>query len=302
MPEISKGSPIRNVAAQAQNEEIHPGTKSVHATGSGHEPKPMKPHQKQSIHSYNISKYAQASTLPSDFKIERGETQRNVNYTVLKNLFGRIPADAKVLDLPCGSQLFLGYLKELYPSADLTGADIMEPEKKEGIQFVKMDLTKEFEMPRQEQFDLISSISGVMMFSNTQSFIENCCARLKKDGLFVVTNDNSMTIMDRMRYLLFGRVRMFSPIYEDHEAVTQNVPVMELVRLLRTNGIHVEKIQYTSFYRRDLLFLPLALLVYPIQYLYLMRIKSSLPNKIKAQAYPFAHLLKRHYVIIGKKR
>jgi SAM-dependent methyltransferase len=236
--------------------------------------------------------------------IERGETQRNVNKTVLDILVSRIPQDRKIktLDLPCGNMLFLGYLKHLFPYARPTGADIMIPAQKTGIDFVQMDLTKEFELPREEQFDVITSISGVMMFNNTLSFIENCTARLRAGGTLIVTNDNSMTLMDRVRFMLLGRVRMFNHIYEDDETMTQNVPVSELIRLLRKHDVDVEDIQYTSFYKRDLFYLPLALLIYPLQFLYLLRSNSSLASKIRWKAYPFKHLLCRHYVITGKKR
>jgi 2-polyprenyl-3-methyl-5-hydroxy-6-metoxy-1,4-benzoquinol methylase len=305
MPEISKRSHIRNADIQLPDKDdllLQPREAlASKATGIG-ATNNMKPNPQQSIHNSNINKHAQQSSLPENFDIERGETQRNVNASVLKNLVGRIPPQAKILDLPCGTQIFLEYLKQLHPMTELIGADIVQPDKVEGIEFVKMDLTKEFEIPRQEQFDVITSISGVMMFSNTQSFVENCAVRLKKNGIFLVTNDNSLTIMDRLRYLFLGRVRLFNPLYEDNESMTQNIPIMELIRLMRVNGMDIEKIQYTSMYLRDLIFLPLVLLIYPIQYLYLLRIKSSLPKEIKNRAYSFKHLLFRHYIIIGKKR
>lgn len=235
--------------------------------------------------------------------VERGETERKVNKRVLEELVNKIPQDTpiKALDLPCGDLLFLSYLKQVFPNANTTGADICVPEPMPGIQFIKMDLTREFEIPREEQFDLITSISGVMMFSNTQSFIENCSARLKKSGTIIISNDNSMTIMDRFRSMLFGRVRKFNPIYEDHEAMVQNVPAMELIRLLRIHGIGIENIEYTSFYKRDLLYLPIAILIYPLQYLYLLRMKSPTAREFRWKIYPFRHLLYRHYFITGRK-
>ena len=261
----------------------------------------MKTLQKQSIHSYNISKYAQQPVLTVPFEIERGETQRNVNSKVLKSLFGRLPHDARVLDLPCGKLLFLKYLKRLYPAARLAGADIIPQDARHDIEFFQMDLSREFEIPVYEKFDLITSISGIMMFGNTQKFIENCSERLEDNGLLVITNDNSLTIMDRLRYMFLGRVRMFSPYYENDEAMTQNIHIPELIRLMRINGLNIDKIEYTSFYFRDLIFVPFALLIYPIQYLYLQRLKTRLPKSIRQQMYQFRHLLCRHYIITGSK-
>jgi trans-aconitate methyltransferase len=236
--------------------------------------------------------------------IERGETEREVNKKVLEEIMTRIPQEKpiKALDLPCGDLQFLSYLKQVYPNANPTGADISIPEPVPGIQFIRMDLTREFELPREEQFDLITSISGVMMFSNTQTFIENCTARLRKSGTIIVSNDNSMTIMDRVRNMLFGRVRKFNPIYEDSEAMVQNLPAMELVRLLRINGVAIKNIEYTSFYKRDLAYLPLAILIYPLQYLYLLRMKSPLARELRWKMYPFRHLFCRHYFITGQKQ
>jgi SAM-dependent methyltransferase len=253
---------------------------------------------------YTIKPRTLATPKPENIRIQRGETERYVNKRILENLVDILPTDQsiKALDLPCGNLLFLSYIKHIYPYAELTGADIKQQQPRQGIQFIQMDLTREFSIPRNEQFDLITSISGVMMFSNTLSFIENCASRLKKDGTIIISNDNSMTIMDRLRTMILGRVRLFNPIYEDNESMVQNIPVMELIRLMRTNGLDIEKIQYTSMYKRDLIFLPLALLVYPLQFLYLLKMNSKLARKLRWQAYPFKHLLCRHYFIIGKKR
>jgi len=263
----------------------------------------MKTTINEHIDTIKAETHQQQEISPQNLQIERGETQRNVNQTILNNLVKKFHKEQaiSVLDLPCGDLLFLGYLKKLFPNASILGADIMTPKPKMDIDFVQMDLTKEFEISREEQFDLITSISGVMMFGNTHGFIENCASRLKPNGTLVITNDNSMTMMDRIRYMVLGRVRMFNPIYEDNESMTQNIPVMELIRLMRIHGIRIEKIEYTSLYRRDLLYLPLALIIYPLQYLYLNGIRAGLPRYIIKQAYPFKHLFCRHYVITGQK-
>jgi SAM-dependent methyltransferase len=222
---------------------------------------------------------------------------------VLAGLVGRFAPDAPLqgLDLPCGNLEFLTYVAKLFPAARLLGADIMPPQNSNpAISFVEMDLTKEFELPPQ-QFDLVTSVSGVMMFGNTLSFIQNCVARLKPGGTFVLTNDNSATIMDRLAYLLWGGYRIFKPVFEDADAMTQIIPIQELIRLMRTQGIEIEQIEYTSFYQKDLLFLPLALLVYPLQKLYLGRLRTKLPAHLVQQLYPFKHLFGKHYIITGRK-
>jgi 2-polyprenyl-3-methyl-5-hydroxy-6-metoxy-1,4-benzoquinol methylase len=265
----------------------------------------MKNNLNAALHpTYAIKPPGLAIPKPENIRIDRGETERHVNKRILENLVDMLPPDQsiKVLDLPCGNLSFLGYLRHIFPYSELTGADIQQPKPKQGIEFIQMDLTKEFSIPRDEQYDLITSISGVMMFSNTLSFIENCSSRLKKNGNIIISNDNSMTIMDRLRTMVLGRVRLFNPIYEDNESMVQNIPIMELIRLMRINGFDIEKIEYTSFYKRDLVYLPLALMLYPFQFLYLLKLNSTLARKLRWKAYPFRHLLCRHYFIIGKKR
>ena len=252
----------------------------------------MRPHMATSI------------ALPTDFAVVRGQTQKDVNRTVLTSLINRFPADAplKALDLPCGTLEFLTYMSQLFPAATLYGADIVPPAVVPArVSFVKTDLTQEFNLPATAQFDLITSISGIMMFGNTLSFVRNCVARLKAGGTFVITNDNPATIMDRMAYLFLGRYRLFQTLYEDKEAITQYVSIQENCRLLRTQGIEIEKIEYTSSYQKDLIYLPLALVVYPLQWLYLRRLNTQLPASLVRQMYPFKALFCKHYIITGRK-
>ncbi|RYY06774.1 MAG: methyltransferase domain-containing protein, partial [Sphingobacteriaceae bacterium] len=182
--------------------------------------------------------------LPSHLTILRGQTQENVNQTILTNLYNQFPADTTIsfLDLPCGNQEFLKYVKALFSLAELTGADICTPELTVGIGFRQMDLTQDFTLPAEKKFEVVSSISGVMMFSNTLRFVKNCADRLKNGGTFILTNDNNATIKDRLAYFFLGRYRIFNLVFEDQELMTENVPIHELVRLMRTNNIRIDNI------------------------------------------------------------
>lgn len=242
-------------------------------------------------------------TIPSNINIERGETQINVNKTVLEELINRYnTSDSfELLDLPCGKLTFLKYVRTLFPSAELSGADIMPASNTEDINFIQMDLSIDFHLPQNKQYDVITSISGVMMFGNTKNFIDNCIKHLKPGGTFIITNDNSATIKDRISYLALGRFRIFGQVFEDNETLTQLVLIQELTRLLRINNISIERIEYTSLYPKDLIFLPFAMLVYPIQLLYLFMKKTSLPKKLIFVKYSFKQMFYRHYVIVGKK-
>lgn len=242
--------------------------------------------------------------LPSNLTVERAQTQKDANKIILTELINRFDSEKplKVLDLPCGNLEFLSYVKTLFPNSELHGADIMQPKSDLKIDFYPMDLTKDFTALDNTKYDLITSISGVMMFSNTLSFIDNCCNHLKPGGTFIVTNDNNATIIDRIAFLFLGRFRMFKAVFEDHETLTENVPIQELVRLLRKNEIEITKIEYTSFYRKDLIFMPLTLLIYPIQMWHLRRLKSQLPDNLIRQKYPFKHFFYKNYIIYGHKK
>ncbi|MGI8634111.1 MAG: methyltransferase domain-containing protein [Segetibacter sp.] len=212
-----------------------------------------------------------------NFNIERGETQKNVNEQILKHLSNKFSSDKslKILDLPCGSSLFITYLTKLFPNAEIFGADIQKHSDGNSERYLQMDLSKDLLLKKEEKFDLITSISGVMMFSNTSNFISNCVNHLHKEGTFIVTNDNFRTIKDKLSLLFLGRDRLFKMIYEDSEEVTQQVPIQELCRLLRINVMTIAKIEYTSFYIKDLIYLPIAILIYPIQCAYIWRHKTN---------------------------
>lgn len=244
-----------------------------------------------------------SSAKIKNLNIERGETQKGVNANVLKCIVNRFPDDKpfKALDLPCGSMLFLSYLKKLYPNAIVTGADIKEPGREKCGEFIKMDLTKDFSLVAEEKYDLITSISGVMMFGNTLNFISNCARRLKPGGTFIITNDNSTTIADKLFFLFLGRYRLFRPVFEDTETLTQNIPLQELYRLLRINGLVIETIKFTSIYTKDLIFFPVAILIYPIQRFYLYCKKAKIPTNLVNLMFPFKHYFCRHYIIVARK-
>ena len=237
-----------------------------------------------------------------NFPIERGETQKNVNRKVLEYItkkFDRRQVFTS-LDLPCGSGLFIAYLNKLFPGSTIVGADIQKPSGETAYRHMHMDLSKDFLLQPEEKFDLITSISGIMMFGNTSNFIANCVRHLKNGSTFIITNDNFRTIKDKLSLLFLGKDRLFKLIYEDSEEVTQQVPIQELCRLLRINGLTIEKIEYTSMYVKDLIYLPIAILTYPIQLIYIWRYKTALTS-LKWTMFPFRHYFCKHYIIYTTK-
>jgi len=241
--------------------------------------------------------------IPPTMVIDRGQTQTDVNRTVLEIICRQADENTPVrlLDLPCGNLEFLSYVKTLFPAAEITGADIVKPEMQQGIAFVQMDFTREFTIPPEKKYDVITSISGVMMFGNTLAFIRNCIDHLETGGSFIITNDNAATIKDRLSFFFLSRYRLFNAVFEDKEHLTENISINKLCHLLRTNGVAVEEIRYTSLYKKDLLLLPFALLAWCTQFLYLKRLHTKILRSQIKMMYPFRHLFCRHYVIVGRK-
>jgi SAM-dependent methyltransferase len=242
--------------------------------------------------------------LPINLRVERGETQKDVNTSVLKELVKRIDTQKqfRAIDLPCGSGGFLKYIRTIFPLASLSGADIVKPTNApEGTKCYQMDLTKDFDLPESEKYDLITSISGIMMFGNTQNFIENCAKRLDKGGLLVITNDNASTIIDRLAFLFLGRHRQFPLVFEDNQGITQNIPIQELIRLLRANNFEIDKVEYTAFYKKDLRYLPFIILFAPIQYLYIKTIKTAIKKDVIKQMFGLKQYLCKHYIVYAIK-
>lgn len=239
-----------------------------------------------------------------NLQVERGETQKGVNEKVLQLVTDKFPKKDffKALDLPCGSGLFLNYVKQLFPNAELTGADIREPGMVNLKNYVQMDLSKNFSLSPAERYDLITSVSGVMMFENTKSFISNCISQLKPNGTFIITNDNSATIIDKFFFLFLGRYRLFKPVFEDKETLTQNISLPELCRLLSIHGLEIETIMFTSTYIKDFIFFPLAVLIYPVQMLYMSRYKTTVSPRLINLMFPFKHYFCRHYIMVARRK
>lgn len=238
-------------------------------------------------------------------QIPRGNTQRHVNRDVLRYLLERsgLRPGGRVLDAPCGEGEFLALLRRHWPSAALSGCDIRpDAPNLPALHYAQVDLSQPFDMTEAGRpFDLITSISGIMSFGNTRTFVASCARQLGPGGQFLLTNDNVLTVRDRLWYLFTGRVRRFKLLFEPDEGISQLVQHQELRRLLEINGLRVREVSYTSFYVEDLLFVPLALLLYPLQWLYVRGLKNSASQGLRHQIFGFKSLLYRHYIMVGEK-
>jgi 2-polyprenyl-3-methyl-5-hydroxy-6-metoxy-1,4-benzoquinol methylase len=235
--------------------------------------------------------------------IPHGNTQRGVNRAVFSFLQSRFSPNGafSLLDIPCGRGEFALAVKRLFPSSTITCADLHAQAPGAEVRFLSMDATKPFPFSAGELFDVITSISGVMEFDNTAGFISECAKQLKPGGRIVITNDNAFTVRDRLSFLFLGRLRRFKLLMEAHSHTYKYIPPQELLKMFFEQHLTLERVEYVSLYYEDLLFLPLAIVLYPLQWLYLFTLTSSVLRSIRTQLFPFRALLCRHYIIVGKK-
>ncbi|MBJ6145597.1 methyltransferase domain-containing protein [Hymenobacter sp. BT559] len=245
---------------------------------------------------------AQLATVP------RGNTQKHVNRDVLAYLLrhqaARLAQPVRWLDLPCGQGEFLSQVRRFFAQPQLWGADVRPapPPVPGGLTgYEAADLSRQFPFEPGPAFDVITSISGIMCFANTAQFVGNCARRLRPGGLLLVSNDNCLSVRDRLSYLFSGRVRRFRLLFEPDEGNFQLVQHQELKRLFDINGIRLTHVVYTARYNEDLLYLPLALLLWPWQWWQLRRTRSSTDWELRQQLFGFKSLLHRHYFFVGEK-
>jgi SAM-dependent methyltransferase len=243
-------------------------------------------------------------------QVPRGNTQKHVNRDVLAYLLAheapRLMQPAlRWLDAPCGAGEFLAQVRLFFPQAALSGTDVRaETPAVPGapVQYARADLSRGVPFAEATPFDVVTSISGIMCFANTAQFVEGCAQRLRAGGLLLVSNDNCLTVRDRLSYLHLGRVRRFKLLFEPDEGNFQLVQHQELKRLFDVNSIALTRVVYTSFYTEDLLYLPLALLLWPWQWWQLRRTRSSTGHALRRQLFGFKSLLYRHYFFVGEKQ
>ena len=140
-----------------------------------------------------------------------------------------------------------------------------------------------------------------MEFDNTLQFFVQCKDRLREGGLFLVTNDNVVAIRDRIAYFWLGKVRQYQLFATQGQPTWKVIPLHNMVRILQDAGFKIREIRYVSLRLKDWLMLPLALLVYPIQFLYMRFTRTKMPIAMRHEMYPFRSLLCRHYIIVCEK-
>ncbi len=230
-------------------------------------------------------------------------TCRGVHRAIIEYLLkpGQDLSTSAMLDIPCGKGELISSLRRFFPGADLRGCDLKKPDSLASGDFASVDASRPFTVFPESKFDYIFSVSGVMEFDNTLQFFESCQKHLRDGGHFFVTNDNVVAMRDRISYFCLGKVRQYHLFVTLNQGGWKVIPIHNMLRILQETGFQIQEVRYVSLLPKDWLMLPLALLVYPIQFLYMNLSRSRIPWKEQRTIYPFRSLLCRHYIIVCQK-
>lgn len=241
------------------------------------------------------------NNTPQTVKIEQGNTVAGVTAYVIESLRRLKPDLASLFDLPAGEGHFLKAARAYFPKAKLQGADAFAPSLPE-VQDLILKIQANEWTPEASSLEAVTCISGVMCFDNLDVLFAKSATALKPGGLFVVTNDNVLTVRDRFSWFFGGHPKRFRLMYGNPERNWNLVLPQALYGFFDKHGFEKVEVRYLSARSEDYFFLPLALALYPFQFLYLMlyrKTKHSLREKL--QLYPFKAMICRHYVLIGQK-
>ena len=236
-------------------------------------------------------------------KIPRGNTVPGVNRAIIEYILKHnTELKGAVLDAPCGDAAFLNAFKEFFPAVETFGADIKPPADNSQHSFFEIDARQPFAFETDKKFYLITTISGVTEFDNTQQFFEQLKPYLGVDGFLIVSNDNIFSVRNRVLFLLFGRFRQTHLFMANDEPTWKIIPLQNLTRILYEAGFEVEEVKCVPAKLSEWLWLPVALLIYIFQFLYLRFGENGTTFAARTAIYPFASLIARHYFLVCRKQ
>ena len=235
--------------------------------------------------------------------IPRGLTQKGVNREVFKSLSANIDFSTprEILDIPCGEGVFAAFLKQKFPNLKITGVDLRTGAKDKDIIFHNLKAQDYLSTYQPKNLDAILCVSGVMCFDGLPDLFSSFHSALKPGGILIITNDNILTIRDRLNFLFFGHLKRFKLLFDKNEGNWNLVLPQALFMFLERNGFRKISVKYTATYNEDLIFVPLALIVYPLFLISLLLRKSPISVKDRMQLFPFGMFYNRHYVITAQK-
>lgn len=239
-------------------------------------------------------------------KIEKGNTHKGVNRAIIKFLASEVKNGFqlnRIFDCPCGEGEFLRSMKFTFPALEFEGQDLYsKPVPEVEPYFFKGNASNELKDIASDLYCVSTSISGVPVFDEVSQHLSQLTRITRQSGLVICTNDNIMTIRDRLHFLLFGHVKRFKLFNSKNEHIWNQVCPQTIWMLLEKNNLVIKKVIYVNTQLEDLCLLPLAIALYPINFLYMAVCRSHLTLKQKYMLFPFSMLLSRHYIFIAERQ
>jgi 2-polyprenyl-3-methyl-5-hydroxy-6-metoxy-1,4-benzoquinol methylase len=223
--------------------------------------------------------------------VPRGDTCPGVNRIIAELLSRRFARDAsfQLLDIPCGSGDLLAWVARAFSNAAATGCDIVPPSAIDPDHFVEMDLSRADPSQLGETaFDVVTCVSGVMEFANTRAFLDTIRRVIRDDGVLYLTNDNLLTVKDRLLYLLGGRFAQYRYDYGSDLPTWKIMPLQNLLRTVTDAGFRIDDLIYAPRSLSDKLWAPIALPLFAVQ-------KLTSANR---EYLPYESMTSRHYVLV----
>ena len=233
--------------------------------------------------------------------IPRGSTQKNVNQVVFDSIAGKLGQAQLLIDAPCGSGEFAHFLGENFGNLKVIGVDLFTQPENKKFEFQKAGAHEVISRQAPGSVDIVTCISGVMCFDGVPQLVAAAYTALKTNGVLVITNDNIMSVRDRLNFLFFGHFKRFKLLYAKNEGNWNVVLPQALISQLQSHGFRKWQMKYTAIYNEDFFFLPLAAVIYPIFLAYLLLRKSDFSVTERLSLFPFRMLISRHYVITAEK-
>ncbi len=144
--------------------------------------------------------------LKENYKTEPKEYYKLVKSEIEKNFHGLLEGRA-ILDVGCETGSFLHYLRESFPSASLTGLDVMqelldEVNKPNDIGAVTINADISSQLTISEKYDAVTMLGVLGIFDDYEKVIDNLVSLISDDGcvyIFSAFNPEDLDMIMRCR-------------------------------------------------------------------------------------------------------
>ena len=171
--------------------------------------------------------------------IPKWNTERKVNYNIIKWILKNNLKNLDILDVPSWNADLIKTINKIDNSIikkwTLIDKYVFPNDLESKFLYYNSDFSEIWKF--NEKFDLVFSVSWVMEFDNISLFIKNLKKSLKKGWKIIITNDNVISLKDRLLYLFFWKIRRFRLFLEPNQPTFHNIPIQEIYKYLIENGL-----------------------------------------------------------------